>query len=179
MLLTDDPTIADRARLLRNLAFEPGRRFRHERLGFNFRITNLQAALAIPQIERMDKIVAKKRWIAAEYTRLMRDIPGLQLPFEEPWARSVYWMCGIATNPATGIVAEAMGKRLSELGVESRPFFLGLHEQPVFRRAGWFTDASFPVTERLARHGLYLPSGIGLSSDQLEHVVGAVRRVLA
>jgi len=179
MVMTDDPAIADRARSLRNLAFGTAHRFRHEQLGFNFRLTNLQAALGIPQIDRMKEIVARKRWMAAEYTRLLRDIPGLQLPAEEPWARSVYWMYGVVFCPDTGHEAQAVAKRLAEMGVETRPFFLGLHEQPVFRRIGWFTNSSYPVAEQLSRRGLYLPSGLRLSSDQIEYVADAIRRILA
>jgi perosamine synthetase len=178
MLVTDDAALAQRARLLRNLAFEGDRRFRHEHLGFNFRMSNLQAALGIAQVARMDEIVAKKRTIATAYTQGLRDVAGITLPVEEPWARSVYWMYGLVVGSETGLDAEALAKRLSDLGVETRPFFLGLHEQPVFRRRGWFINEKFPVAERLARQGLYLPSGLGLRTGQIEQVIDAVRRCL-
>ncbi len=178
MLVTDDDALAQRARLLRNLAFEPGRRFRHEHLGFNFRMTNLQAALGVPQIARMDDIIATKRAIAAGYTAGLRDVAGLTLPVEEPWARSVFWMYGVVLDPATGLHAEALAERLSDRGVETRPFFLGLHEQPVLIRRGWFRGETFPVADRLARQGLYLPSGLGLQPDQIQFVIDAVRRSL-
>jgi perosamine synthetase len=178
MLVTDDDALAQRARLLRNLAFEPGRRFHHEHLGFNFRMTNLQAALGIPQVARMDEIMAKKRAIAAAYMEGLREVAGIVLPIEEPWARSVFWMYGLVVDPEMGLDAEALAKRLADRGVETRPFFLGLHEQPVFRRRGWFMHQKFPVAERLARQGLYLPSGLGLQPDQVEQVIDAVRRCL-
>src|SRR5262249_3015381 len=95
MVLTDDPKLAEKARSRRNLFFQADRRFYHESLGFNFRLTNLQAALGLAQLERMDGIVARKRWMGHEYTRRLKDIKGLQLPAEEPWARSVYWMYGV------------------------------------------------------------------------------------
>src|SRR6266511_673471 len=94
MLLTDDPRLADNARSLRNLAFQANRRFYHEKLGFNFRMTNLQAALGLGQLERMDQIVAKKRWIGQEYTRRLKVLSSVQLPPEESWARNIYWMYG-------------------------------------------------------------------------------------
>jgi perosamine synthetase len=178
MLVTDDDGLAQRARMLRNLAFEPGRRFRHDRLGFNFRMSNLQAALGIPQVARMDDIVAKKRALAAAYMRGLRDLVGITLPVEEPWAKSVFWMYGLVVDPNTELDAEALAKRLADRGVETRPFFLGLHEQPVFRRLGWSTHQEFPVAERLARQGLYLPSGLGLRPEQVEQVIDAVRTSL-
>lgn len=178
MLVTDDEGLAQRARTLRNLAFEPGRRFRHDRLGFNFRMSNLQAALGIPQVARMEDIVARKRAMAAAYTRGLRDVAGIALPVEEPWAKSVFWMYGLVVDPETGLDAEALAKRLADRGVETRPFFLGLHEQPVFRKLGWSTIQEFPVAERLARQGLYLPSGLGLRPEQIDQVIDAVRKSL-
>jgi perosamine synthetase len=178
MLVTNDDGLAQRARALRNLSFEPGRRFRHDRLGYNFRLSNLQAALGIPQVARMDDIVAKKRATAAEYTRGLRDLAGIALQVEEPWAKSVFWMYGLVVDPETGLDAEMLAKRLANRGVETRPFFLGLHEQPVFRRLGGIAHQGFPVAERLARQGLYLPSGLGLRLEQVEHVVTSVRKSL-
>ncbi len=178
MLVTDDDGLAQRARALRNLSFEPGRRFRHDRLGFNFRMSNLQAALGIPQVARMDDIVARKRAMAAVYTSGLRDVGGIALPIEEPWAKSVFWMYGLVVDPETGLDAEALAKRLADRGVETRPFFLGLHEQPVFRRLGWITHQKFPVAEQLARQGLYLPSGLGLRPERVEQVIDAVRKSL-
>jgi perosamine synthetase len=178
MVLTDDAKLAEKARSLRNLCFQAGRRFYHEELGFNFRITNLQAALGRSQLERMDQVVAKKRWIGREYTKRLTRLPALQLPVEEAWARSVYWMYGVVVSEATGMDAEMVARKLAEYRIETRPFFLGMHEQPVFRRRGVFLNESYPVAERLARQGLYLPSGIALTQEQLEHVVKSLHEIL-
>src|SRR6185312_1832942 len=91
MVVTDDDELAEHARSLRNLCFLPGRRFHHEELGFNFRLTNLQAALGVAQLERMDEIVGRKRAIASAYLERLGQVEGLQLPVQEEWARSVYW----------------------------------------------------------------------------------------
>ena len=178
MIVTDRAELAEKARSLRNLCFQPGRRFYHEELGFNFRITNLQAALGRSQLEHMEQIVAKKSWIGREYTRRLAGLPGLQLPVEEAWARSVYWMYGVVVSEATGMDAETLARKLAEHGIETRPFFLGMHEQPVFRRRGLFLNESYPVAERLARQGLYLPSGMALTEGQLEHVVKSLHEIL-
>ncbi len=179
MVLTNNTDYAEKARSLRNLCFRPERRFRHTELGHNFRLTNLQAALGLAQLERLDEIIAKKRWMGQAYTEKLKDLPGLQLPVEEPWARQVYWMYGLVLDKATGLDAAEFARRLNVLGVETRPFFLGMHEQPVFLERGWFRDENYPVAHRLARQGLYLPSGLTLTQEQLLQVCQAVRRALS
>jgi perosamine synthetase len=179
MVLTDDPKLAEKLRSLRNLCFHGDRRFHHEELGFNFRLTNLQAALGLAQLDRMEEIVARKRWIGREYNERLAGLKGLQLPVEESWARNVYWMYGVVLDEELGIDATVFGQRLKQRGIETRPFFLGLHEQPVFHRRGLFLQERYPVTERIARQGLYLPSGLALTAEQLTEVCGAVREALA
>lgn len=178
MVLTDDPVLAEKARSLRNLCFQPHRRFYHQQLGFNFRLTNMQAALGVAQLERMDEIIKQKRWMAEEYCRGLKYVKGLQLPVEQPWARSVYWMFGVVLSEETGMDAVSFAKRLKELEIETRPFFLGMHEQPVFHEQGLFASEHYPVAERIARQGLYLPSGLTLTEEQLSQVCDAVREVL-
>jgi perosamine synthetase len=179
MVVTNDSHLADRLRSLRNLCFRPARRFSHDELGFNFRFTNMQAALGVAQLERMDQILEKKRWIGHEYTKRLEGIPGLQLPVQESWARSVYWMYGVVVSEKTGRDAAGLAQQLADRGVETRPFFLGMHEQPVLQRRGLFRDERYPVAERLAKQGLYLPSGLALTEEQLGTVVQAVRESLS
>jgi perosamine synthetase len=178
MVLTNDPKIAKRARSLRNLCFRPEKRFYHTELGYNFRLTNLQAAVGLAQIERMPEIVSKKRRIGETYTRRLERIPGITLPVEELWARQVYWMYGLVLDESTGLDATDFGRLLRDEGVETRPFFLGMHEQPVFIDRGLFRGERYPVAERLARQGLYLPSGLALTEAQLDEVCRAVEKIL-
>jgi perosamine synthetase len=178
MVLTDDPALAERLRSLRNLCFRPQRRFEHEELGTNARLTNLQAALGVAQLERIDAIVARKREIGHRYSRLLAGVPGVQLPTERSWARNVYWMFGLVLDESTGLDAARCAERLLERGVETRPFFLGMHEQPALRRLGLFAGERYPVAERLARQGLYLPSGLALTDELIERVAAAVREVV-
>ena len=179
MVLTDSPELAEKARSLRNLCFQSERRFYHEDIGYNFRLTNIQAALGLAQLERIERIVARKRWIGQEYTRRLSDIRDVQLPAEQPWARGVYWMYGLVLSDAPGIDASQLAQRLRDCGVETRPFFLGMHEQPVFRMRGLFASERYPVAERLARQGLYLPSGVALTEDQLAQVCDALQKVFS
>jgi perosamine synthetase len=178
MVVTDDDALAERLRSLRNLGFNAERRFHHAELGFNYRLTNLQAALGVAQLERVDEIVARKREVAAMYTAALADLAGLQLPAEAPWAKSVYWMYGLVLDEAMGFDAPAFGEGLRERGVDTRPFFLGMHEQPALHELGLFEGESYPVAERLARQGLYLPSGLALTDEQVERVCAAVREAL-
>ena len=170
MILTNNEAHADRIKSLRNLCFQKERRFYHTALGHNFRMTNIQAALGLAQVENIESAVQQKRWMGQEYTRRLSQVKGLQLPVEESWAKNVYWMYGIVLEASTGKTAVEFARRLSERGVMTRPFFLGMHEQPVFLERGLFAGEKYPIAERLARQGLYLPSGLTLSMDQLVEV---------
>ena len=174
MVVTNDQKWASKARAYRNLCFQPGRRFVHERLGQNYRMTNLQAALGVGQLDRLAAIVKRKRAIAASYTALLRGCQGLQLPMEKPWVKSTFWMYGVVLDDALSFDAAALASRLAGKGVETRPFFLGMHEQPVFQETGLFPRERFPVSERLARRGLYLPSGTALTDEEVQIVSEAV-----
>ncbi len=179
MVLTDDDRLRERLRGYRNLYFGGDTRFRHESLGANLRMTNLQAALGLAQVERIGRTLARKRQIAARYSEALRASPGLTLPVERPWARSVYWVYGVVLDESTGLDGKSLAKALRARGIDSRPFFLGMHEQPALTRAGWFAGERYPVAERLARQGIYLPSGCSLGDAEVDRVCGALGEVLA
>ena len=178
MLVTDDDGIADRARSLRNLCFQPGHRFHHDELGFNFRLTSLQAAIGVGQIERMDAIVARKRQIAAAYRRRLAGLESIRWQAEREWARSVFWMNGFVLCGDRDLDAARCADELRARHVDTRPFFLGMHEQPALHAAGLFRGERHTVTERLSRQGLYVPSGLGLTDGQIAQVCDAVRDVV-
>ncbi len=178
MVLTDDEALAERCRLHRNLCFQGKRRFVHEELGRNFRMTNLQAALGLAQMERIEQSLDKKRWIGRTYTERLKGTPGLFLPLERSWAKHVYWVYGIVLDESAPFDATEFARRLGERGVQTRPFFWPMHEQPVFGQMGLFRGERYPVAERIARRGLYLPSGMALTESQLDEVCIAVRAVM-
>ena len=178
MVLVKNTKHAERARSLRNLCFQPGRRFYHETLGYNYRLTNVQAAMGVGQIGRIGETVARKREIAHTYDAAFCDIPAIQLPSEMPWGRNVYWVYGIVLGGERGTDAAQVMVQLRERGIETRPFFLGMHEQPVFREMGLFGNNAYPVAETLARRGFYIPNGLSLSDDQQQTVVSHIREVL-
>jgi perosamine synthetase len=178
MVLTQRGDLAERARALRNLCFQRARRFLHDELGHNYRLTNMQAAMGVAQMQRIDRTVEHKRAIARAYSERLQDIPDLALPVEESWARSVYWVFGIVLGEASGLNNEELAQRLRARGIETRPFFLGMHEQPALWKLGLFQGEHYPVAERLARQGLYLPSGLSITDAEIDHVCDAVRACL-
>jgi perosamine synthetase len=178
MILTDDAAIAERCRSLRNLCFQSGRRFVHEELGWNFRMSNVQAALGVAQLERFDEVVVRKRQMGRRYTGLLSDVPGIQLPVvSTDYAENIYWVYGIVLKDDVPFDAEEAMSRLNKEQIGTRPFFWPLHEQPVFRKMGLFANESYPVAERLARRGFYLPSGLALTGEQIADVARTVRKI--
>jgi perosamine synthetase len=178
MILTDDDDLAEQCRELRNLCFKPGKRFVHERLGWNLRMTNLQAALGVAQLERLDEFLEKKRWIGRRYNELLADLPGVQLPLEQTeYAENIYWVYGLVLHDSVEFDAEEAMRRLAKLGVGCRPFFYPMHQQPVLRELGLFEGESYPVAERMYQHGFYVPSGLALTEDQILRVADALKQV--
>jgi perosamine synthetase len=178
MVLTDDERLAQRLRSLRNLAFEPGRRFLHRDLGFNFRLTNVQAAIGLAQVEQIDETLARKRAIGHRYAAALSRIRGVRLQPEREWAKSIFWMNGLVLDRATGLDARALAERLRPRGVDTRPFFLGMHRQPALLERGFFAGETYPVADEIAEQGLYLPSGVGLTDDQVDAVARATEEAL-
>jgi perosamine synthetase len=180
MIVTDDEALAERCRSLRNLCFAPPRRFVHEELGWNFRMTNLQAAVGLAQLERLDEFVARKRHSFARYMALLGDVEGIRLPVAcTEYAENVNWVFGVVLDDDVRLDAAGAIKRLADLGIGARPFFWPMHEQPVLRRMGLFAGERYPEAERIARRGFYLPSGLALTEDQMVRVADAVRQILA
>ena len=179
MITTDDDRLAERCRSLRNLCFMAERRFVHDELGWNLRLSNVQAALGLAQLERLDEFVSRKRRMGARYTSLLQNITGLQLPLARTnYAENIYWVYGLVLGDEIPLDAQTAQERLARKGIGTRPFFWPMHEQPVFKRMGLFVGVSCPVAERLSRRGFYIPSGLGLSTEQIDEVAEKVRHVL-
>ena len=179
MLVTDNEVLAERCKSIRNLCFQREKRYYHEELSGNYRFTNLQAAVGLAQLERLDEFVEKKRYIGKTYTEALSELEGIQLPVAKTdYAENIYWVYGIVLNEKLGIDNKQMQKKLAEAGVGSRTFFWCMHEQPVLRKMGLFKDEKYPNAERLARMGLYIPSGLALSQKQIEKTISVIRDVV-
>lgn len=179
MILTDDDELAEACRSLRNLCFQPEKRFVHERLGWNLRMTNLQAALGLAQLERLDEFVQRKRGMGDRYQELLADLGHVQLPLRRTeYAENVYWVFGLVLNESDDREVGWAIKALATEGIGCRPFFWPLHQQPVLGRLGMFANEAYPVAERLSRFGFYIPSGLALTDDMIDRVGNVVSTVL-
>ena len=173
MVTTNDAELARVARRLRDHAFSDERHFWHKYLGFNYRMTNLQAAIGLAQTERLEEFVEIRRTNAARYTRALSKIPGLSLPVERPWARNVYWMYGVVVEDEFGISRDELRRRLARRGIETRTFFIPMHLQPIYYAD--FRGQRYPVAEELCQRGLYVPSGATLTDAEIDYVCDMVR----
>jgi len=178
MILTDNEKYKEKAETLRNLGFIKEKRFYHEILARNYRITNLQAGIGVAQLRNIGKLVKIKRENAKKYAEKLKEVKGIQLPIEKHWAKSVFWMYGIVLDEKTGLNAEVFAQKLNEKGINTRPFFYPLHLQPVLASFKIKPNGKYPIAERIAKQGLYLPSGLGLKNWQIEKVCNAVKKIL-
>jgi perosamine synthetase len=180
MIMTDDPVLAEKCRSLRNLCFKPEKRFLHDELGFNFRMTNMQAALGVAQLERLDEFVQRKRAMGKLYTQLLIDLSAfveLPIPITD-YAENIYWVYGLVLKNNVPFDAVSAMKKLQELQVGTRPFFYPMHLQPVFLKMGLFKGEKYPVAENIAERGFYLPSGMALTEEQIVTVSEKVHLML-
>lgn len=180
MIATDDSALAERCRSLRNLCFQKKRRFVHEELGWNYRMSNIQAALGVAQMERFDEFLENRKHVGKTYTALLSIISTLQKPLPSAgYAENVYWVYGLVLGDAVAFDAEEAMRKLEERGIGTRPFFWPLHEQPVFRNRGLFGEVTCPVAERIARRGFYIPSGAGLTEEQIHTVADVLKDIFS
>lgn len=178
MIVTDDEQIAERCRSLRNLCFKEGKRFIHDELGFNFRMTNLQAAVGVAQLERLEKSIEKKRTTGKLYTELLKNISHFQLPVPETsYSENIYWVYGIVLKHEVQSDADKVMKILYEKKIGTRPFFYPMHLQPALKKFGLFKNESYPVSEKISSRGFYIPSGLALNEQQIEYTAEVLRNI--
>ena len=179
MVVTDDEVLADRCRSLRNLCFQKGKRFVHEELGWNFRFTNLQAAVGLAQLEKLDEHITQKRKMGKLYTELLNDIPELQLPLPKTdYDENIYWVYGIVLKNTASFDAVKIMKSLKKKNIGTRPFFYPMHEQPVFNKMGLFNNEKYPIAEKIARQGFYIPSGLAITDEQIYKVASELKSII-
>jgi perosamine synthetase len=175
MVVTNNPELAEKLRLLRNLAFTKPR-FRHEVAGYNFRMTGYQAAMGLAQLKKIEQIISEKRRVAETYTRYLADLSYLQLPAELEWARNVYWMYGIVVKPESGITRNQLMESLWADGIETRTFFCPMNQQPFLKSQVGFRDIPCPVADSLWETGMYLPSSPNLTDETIRTVANSIRK---
>jgi perosamine synthetase len=174
MVVTDDAALAERLRLLRNLGFAQPR-YRHELAGHNFRMTGLQAAMGLAQLERIDARIAAKRRLAHAYSDHLAGTAGLQLPVEMDWAYSVFWMYALCVLPEFPLSRDQLMASLGADGIDTRTFFCPMDQQPCLQSVPGFRAVPCPVAGKLWEQGLYLPSTPSLDPSTIEWIAGRVR----
>lgn len=171
IVMTDDAELAERCCSFRNLCHKPGHRFVHEELGYNFRMSNIQAALGVAQLERIEEHLSLKRRMGAFYQSALSQCQNLQLPVQKTeYAENLYWVFGLVIGKDIEYSAREAMERLASQGIGCRPFFYPMHLQPVFQKMGLFTDEKYPVAEWIAEKGFYIPSGLSLSEEQMQYI---------
>lgn len=179
MVVTDDEELAERCRSIRNLCFRRDIRYVHDEISGNYRFTNLQAAVGLAQLERLEEFVERKRRMGQYYTERLQEVEGLQLPVTKTdYAENIYWVYGLVLNREIQADNRIVQKMLAERGVGTRTFFWCMHEQPVYRNMGLFLEDTYPVAEYLARKGFYIPSGLALTMEQMDIVIYVLKGVM-
>lgn len=179
MVVTDSEELAERCRLLRNLCFRKDVRYVHDEISDNYRFTNLQAAVGLAQLERLDEFIERKRQMGQYYTEKLSGIKGLLLPAEKTdYADNIYWVYGIVLDKNIQADNTTVQQLLAQEGVGCRTFFWCMHEQPVYCKQGMFTGESYPNAEYLARKGFYIPSGLALTKKQMDKVIDRVVKIM-
>ncbi|HUR21142.1 MAG TPA: DegT/DnrJ/EryC1/StrS family aminotransferase, partial [Vicinamibacterales bacterium] len=175
MIVCDSTAFADKCRSLRNLCFDPAKRFWHEELGWNYRMTALQAALGLSQFSRLPEIVARKRAIGRIYHDAFKHEKAFAVaPAAAPYAENVYWVFGLVVDPRAPFSRQDLAAALDQEKIGTRTFFHGLHQQPALLANGYMEACSLPITQSLSERGLYLPSGLGLSTQDQQRVIEVV-----
>ncbi|MGR6431464.1 DegT/DnrJ/EryC1/StrS family aminotransferase [Rhizobium sp. PAMB 3174] len=180
MVMADDPVLLERCRSLRNLCFNEQQRFVHHELGWNYRMSNLQAAVGLAQLEQLDSFILRKRAIGARYQEMLGDLDCFDFaPVATNYADNIYWVFGLVVRPSARRSKPEIVAELAKQKIGTRPFFWPMHRQPVFEKMGLFVGERYPNAEYIAENGFYLPSGLGLSDDDIDAVAKALRAFAA
>lgn len=172
MVVTNDEKLAERSRWLMNFCFDRERRYFHEEIGFKYPMTNIQAAIGLAQLEYVEETIRRKREIAHNYNRLLKDVHGITLPHESKDVRNVYWMYGILIEDDFGVSRDKVKELLFKNGIDTRFFFVGMHKQPPFRAKG-----NFPVSESIEKKGIYIPCSPNITQQQMEYVAQCIKDI--
>ena len=175
MVCTNDEVFAGLVRKLRDHSFSTERHFWHEYVGFNYRMTNMQAAIGLAQVERLDEIVTRRRVLAKQYNEALKDIPGLILPEEQDDKKNVYWMYAVRVGEGFNISRDELRASLARRGIETRTFFIPMHLQPIYFEQ--FRGKSFNVSENLCKTGLYLPTSELITIDDVKWIAEQINNI--
>jgi len=172
MITTNDETLYNKMKLLRDHAMSKTKRYWHEEVGFNYRMTNLQAALGVAQFDRIDELLAKKKEIFDWYEEYLQDVPNIKLNIQKEGYKNVYWMICIEIIGFNEDKRDNLIKKLKEKGIDSRPFFYPISDMPMYERA------NTPITHKVYQRGINLPSYFDITKEQVEYICKELRELI-
>ena len=181
MITTNNKKFYEQSKSLRNLCFGKKNRFNHEDIGWNYRMTNIQATLGISQLKRINSIVNKRHKIGKEYFRRLKDNKNIYIPeTKRPYAKNIYWVIAIViTNKNLKIDAKKLMKKLIYYGIQTRPFFWPMHKQKIFKKKYQINkNSNYKNSEYISKFGLYLPSGLNIKTTQIRFICNKVNSIL-
>jgi perosamine synthetase len=171
MVITDEDDLAARIRSLRNQAMSCENRYWHAEIGFNYQMTNVQAAIGLAQMQKVNLILKRKAEIADQYQQMLSSVPGITLRSSIPGHANVHWLFSIVIEPSFVMHRDRFIAYLKENGIDSRPFFVPLHTLPMYE-----SGKRLPVSEFLGAHGVNLPSSPCLTPADIQHIVDTIRK---
>lgn len=179
MVITNDKLLADKVNAIHSLSYGPAEnRFMHEAVGFNYRMSNVIAAIGCAQLETVASVIQMKKQMVKNYIAGLSDIEGLQLPIQKDYADSVYWMYHVVLEGRWSGQRKVITSKLKELGIETRDSFVPFNRQKIFIDRGWVKESDCPVANRIGDNGFYLPSGPVFQPGEQERVIEAVRKLM-
>lgn len=178
MILTDSKKYYQKLKLLRNLGFNNKKRFKHDVLGWNYRFTNIQSALGLSQLEKINKFIKIKKVIGSKYSKLLSNISNIQLPMpNNQYSTNLYWVYGILIKTKKNYTNNIV-KELNSKGIGTRPFFYPMHKQPILKKLGFFKNDKHPNSEYMSKRGFYLPAGLGMKIENIDIVANQLKKIM-
>ncbi len=175
--LTDNDELADRMRMLRDHGMRPNNRYWHDEIGFNYRMTNIQAAIGLAQVSKIDHQIEKRRKLAKAYAENLHDVEGLALHPEMSWAKGVYWLYSVLVKTnKKNVSRDRLSRILSDKGVDNRRFFYPAGMMPPYKE--YVGKRSFPVSAELSNTGMNLPSSSSVTTEEIEYIARIIRETL-
>lgn len=175
MCTCNDEKLVEKMRVLRDHGMNKDRRYWHKVIGYNYRLTNIQAAIGVAQLERIDDFIKRKRELAARYNKELSGVNGIVTPPEAKWAKNVYWMYSILVDDSAGFRTDrdTLAKELKEAGIDSRQFFHPMSVMPPYK--GYAEGKTFPVASELSRKGLNLPSSTDMTAEEIKRIADLIK----
>jgi perosamine synthetase len=181
MITTNSKKLYKQSKSLRNLCFGKQDRFNHEDIGWNYRMTNLQASLGVSQLKRIRSIVGRRHRVGNEYFQKLKNNKNIYIPeTTRSYAKNIYWVIAfVITNKDLKIDGKKLMKMLLKYGIQTRPFFWPMHKQKVFKEKYKInTSGKYKNSEYISKYGLYLPSSLDIKSNQIKFICNKVNSIL-